>query len=339
MFIMNLRFGLLGSGLIVRDYHLQALLKIPGAEVVAAANHRPDSLQAMAAAYNIPKTSTNFEDIASDPDIDAVVIGVANCLNAELTRMMLGSGKHVLCEKPMAVTVRDAESMIDAAERAGRKLMIAHVWRSDAEMNWLREHVMSGRLGKPCRARIHGVAQNWGPEPGTWRTDKKQAGGGPVADVAIHGIDALHFVFGDDIQPQKVFATTANHYHDFSVEDTATIMVEYDNGMTCVSDVGWYSRTINSPHGALEIFGTDGYARMLPAEVYSEVDGEWTVETPDTPRAEHIFSQMYVDQMQNFIDCIVHDTEPVCSGRQALNGIRVMEAAYRSAGEGECVKF
>lgn len=337
--MMNLRFALLGSGLIVRDYHLQALLKIPGVEVTAAANHRRESLDVMASGSNIPKTTTRFEDIAADPDVDAVVIGVANCMNARLARMMLESGKHVLCEKPMAVTVSEAESMIEAADRAGRKLMIAHVWRSDAEMNWLRGNVLSGRLGQPCRARIHGVSKNWGPEPGSWRADKAQSGGGPVADVAIHGIDALHFVFGDGIRPRRVFATTANHYHKFTVEDTATIMVEYDNGMTCVTDAGWYSRTINSPHGALEISGTGGYARMLPAEVHAEVNGEWTVETPASPRPEHIYFEMYVEQMQNFVDCIVNDTEPVCTGRQAITGIQVMEAAYRSATTGECVNL
>ena len=334
----KLRFGLVGTGVIVRDYHLQALLRNPRAEVAAAANLvDPKSLEDMTSRFKIPRKYTDFDDLARDPDVDAVVIGVANYLNAPVSIKLLQAGKHVLCEKPMALSVKEAEAMVEAASASGRKLMIAHVWRSDEEMHWLRDVVRSGRLGKVFKAKIHAIPQGWGPEPGTWRTQKKLSGGGAMADIAIHGIDALHFVFGDTLKPTRVYATMGNHFRDLEVEDTAAALVDYDNGMTVQIDAGYYCKTINSPHGAIELFGTEGYARMLQTEVHGTVDGRWGVWRPETPRREHISPVMYEWQMDNFIDCIVNDTQPICDATQAITGIRVVEAAYQSAQKGEAV--
>ena len=190
-----MRFAVLGTGNIIREFHLPALIQNTRAHVVAAANLHPVSLEALAKSFRITKTYTNFDLLAEDSNIDAVVIGLPNYLNAPVTIKMLRAGKHVLCEKPMARTVAEAEAMVEAAGRSGKKLMIAHVWRSNEEMSWLRGIINSGKLGRIFKCKAHAVPAGWGPPPGNWRILAELSGGGAFADVGIHSVDTLSFLF------------------------------------------------------------------------------------------------------------------------------------------------
>src|SRR5262249_40143420 len=122
------RIGILGVGQIVRNFHLPALLGNARARVVALGNHRIESMQPLADAFAITKTYTDRARMAEDPEIDAVVNALPNSLHAPLTVQMLQRGKHVLCEKPMAISAEEARQMTMTAAAADRTLMIAHVW-------------------------------------------------------------------------------------------------------------------------------------------------------------------------------------------------------------------
>ena len=182
------RIAVIGTGKIIREFHLPALIQNSRADVVGAANLRSASLETLAKSFGITKTYTDFDLLAQDTDIDAVVIGLPNYLNAPTTIKMLRAGKHVLCEKPMARTVAEAEAMVEAAENSGRALMIAHVWRSNKEMHWLRDVITSGKLGRIFKCRAHAVPAGWGPQTGSWRTQAELSGGGAFADIGIHSV-------------------------------------------------------------------------------------------------------------------------------------------------------
>ena len=126
----TIAIGVLGTGVIVRDYHMHCLRSNPKARIVAAGNLHADSLKALAQDYRIPRTYDDFEAMANDQEIQAVVIALPNYLHAPVTIQMLEAGKHVLCEKPMAMDVAEAEAMVEASRRTGSKLMIAHMWRA-----------------------------------------------------------------------------------------------------------------------------------------------------------------------------------------------------------------
>lgn len=337
--MMNkLRFAVLGTGSIIREFHLPALIQNPRADVVGAANLHSVSLEALAKEFMIKKTYTDFDLLAQDSDIDAVVIGLPNYLNAPATIKMLRAGKHVLCEKPMAKTVAEAESMIEAAENSGRKLMIAHVWRSNEEMQWLRDVVNSKKLGRIFKCRAHAVPAGWGPQAGSWRTQIELSGGGTFADIGIHSVDTLSFLFNDQLRPLEVFALTGNHFHKLEVEDTASVLIEYENGMTACIEAGWYHPFASSLHGAVEVFGTEGYARVFPTELYCKIEGTWKGETPlATASRPHIEMPMYASQIEHFIQCILEGRAPLCDGHQGLQNVRLMQAAYESARRGEAV--
>jgi predicted dehydrogenase len=330
--------AILGTGAIVREFHLPALLANPRARVVALGNLRAESLQALAASHGITRTYTDLDRLAADPDIEAVVNALPNYLHAPVTVQMLQAGKHVLCEKPMAMSGAEAEAMIAAAEATDRTLAIAHVWRSSQEYRWLREVVASGALGTVFKARIHSVLAGAGPPPASWFVDPKLAGGGALADIGIHGLDNLAFVMDDSLRPRSVFARTSTRFQPIAVEDTATAVVEYEGGLIATLEAGWHHRYSGNPHGALELFGTEGHARTFPAEVHSAMGGRFGAFRPvEEAGKDHIGMPMYAAQMDQFLDCLLAGAPPACSGRQSLPSLRVVEAAYLSARTGEAV--
>src|SRR5579872_1703671 len=275
--------GILGTGTIVRGYHLPALLANPKAEVVALGNLHADSLAELARGNGIAKTYTDFDEMARDRDIDAVVNALPNYLHAPATIRMLESGKHVLCEKPMAMSVAEGRGMVAAAAAARRKLMVAHVWRSSIEMQWLRDVRRSGRLGSIFKVKAHGIVAGRGPALSSWFVRPELAGGGALADVGIHSIDTISFLFDDEPNPVKVSARIGNHFERLDVEDTASATVEYDNGMVADIDAGWFHCYAPSAHGAIELFGSEGYARVLPALLRCRVEGAWSECVPSFP--------------------------------------------------------
>src|SRR3990172_7238170 len=127
--------------------------------------------------------------------VDALVVSTPNYLHAPETIAALNAGVHVMVEKPMALNAAEAEAMVAAGQASGAVLMVAHCWRFDSEVLWLREQVRSGKLGQIIRTKGYGVHVNWGP--GGWFTQKQFAGGGALADLGIHALDTARFLMGD----------------------------------------------------------------------------------------------------------------------------------------------
>jgi predicted dehydrogenase len=337
MIEQRLRVAVVGTGGIIRGYHLPALRNDVRVEIAGAANQHFDSLNLMAKEEGISKLYERFEDLAADSSIGAVVIGTPNYLNAKLSIMLLQSGKHVLCEKPMATSLEDAQQMVDESEKSGCLLMIAHVWRSDPDMQWLKAIVESGTLGEVYKVKLHAVSAGWGPPAGSWRTRKELAGGGALTDVGVHSLDTLAFLFGDRLCARRVFARTSNRFMNMEVEDSAVVLIECADGMVVTMDAGWYEPNVQSLHGAVELYGDKGFARILPADLRVSEDVSRSRLPPPPERRHHVALSMYVDQMRNFIDAILNGEKPVCGPRDALASIELLDAAYRSAELGEIV--
>jgi predicted dehydrogenase len=335
----KLRIGVMGTGIIIRDYHLLTLQKHPKAEVVAAANLHPESLERLARDWSITKTFTDFAEMAADPDIDAVVIGLPNYLHAPVTIQMLEAGKHVLCEKPMAMDVAEAEQMVNAQKCTGCKLMIAHMWRFDQEILWLRDLVASGRLGKVFKAKAHAIWLHEGPPTKGWFVQRQFAGGGALADMGIHSIDTLCYVLGG-ARPVKVFANVGTHFRDIELDDTATVLLEFEGDIAALIETGWYHLYADGLEGYAQVYGTQGYARALPSELHTFVEGVWSIIKPQMPaRQQQCDLPMYQVQMDHFVDCILEDRDPMPDGEEGLWAMRILEAAYRSAEIGEAVSI
>ena len=335
----KIRVGVLGTGVIVKDYHLPVLLKSDRADVVALGNKHPDSLYRLADEFNIKTTYTDFADMAHDEDIDAVIIGLPNYLHAPVTIQMLEAGKHVLCEKPMAMNAAEAERMQHTAASTDRILMIAHMWRFDHEIRWLREVIDSGVLGAIFKVKAHAVSLGTLlPARNSWFWDKTYAGGGCFVDMGVHSIDLISFLFHDSIRPRTVFAHAGNYFQAAPVEDTANAIIQYDNGMTAIIETGWYHNFFDGPEGAMQVFGTEGYARTFPTEMHCAISGAWGQYRPVfPPRAQQCNLPIYEAQMERFFDSVAGKNRPEPDGQQGVQSMVLLDAIYKSISTGSSV--
>lgn len=208
------------------------------------------------------------------------------------------------------------------------------------EYAWLRAVIEAGTIGAVIKIRAHAVLAGSGPPPTSWFVQPEFAGGGALTDVGIHSIDTISYVFDDRVRPVKVFAHIGAHFQLIKVEDTATVLIEYDNGMVAEIEAGWHHAYAGSPLGAMELFGAKGYARTFPAEAHCSMGGVPCAYLPSMPAlASHIGPAMYAAQIDRFLDCVLHDAPPACDGRHGLMGMQVLGAAYRSARSGVAVSL
>jgi len=187
-----------------------------------------------------------------------------------MTIQALRAGKHVLCEKPMAMNEAEARLMVQAGEESGRILGAVYYRRTYPKVLRAKQLLDAGAIGKPVLAEL--TSHGWldGKDSGekesqrSWLIDPARAGGGPLYDVASHRIDVLNFLFGE---PQRVSAHLSNVVHHYAVEDNATVMIDYAGGVRGIVDVRWHSKVFRDQ---CRIIGTDGEAverstrRMAP---------------------------------------------------------------------------
>jgi predicted dehydrogenase len=311
----RLRIALLGTGW-VADFHARAVREHPGAELVAAANWREPSLRALAERHRIPRTTTDWRELAADPGVDAAVIATPNALHAPQAIAFLEAGKHVLVEKPMAPTLAEADAMVAAARRAGAWLMVAHCWRFHPDVRALRARVERGELGEIVKTRGYGAHAGWGPSG--WFTDPALAGGGALLDMGVHAIDTTRYLLGDPL-PVRVCAAVGTRYGSYAVDDDAVLLVTWSNGTTSVVESGWWQPKVAGLEADTELYGTGGYARV------------WE-QTEPPPGYEHCTQPMYSAQLAELVAAVAAGRQPRPSGDDGRVVLEVVEQAYASAG-------
>ncbi len=212
---------------------------------------------AKAAPYSTRVFATLDEALA-DPAVDAVYVSTPVFLHAPQTIQSLRAGKHVLCEKPMAMNEAEARTMLHAADESGTIFGVAYYRRCYPKVQRAKQLLEAGAIGKPVIAELSSHAWFDGDGSRSWLVDPAKAGGGPLFDVASHRIDVLNFLFG---QPQRVSAQLSNAVHDYAVEDNATLMIEYPCSVRGVVDVRWHSKVSRDE---CRIRGTEGEIEMSP---------------------------------------------------------------------------
>jgi 1,5-anhydro-D-fructose reductase (1,5-anhydro-D-mannitol-forming) len=201
---------------------------------------------------------TNLEDALADPAVHVVYVGTPVFLHAPQSIQSLRAGKHVLCEKPMAMNEAEARTILHAVEESGKVFGVAYYRRSYPKVQRAKQLLADGAIGKPVSAELSSHAWFDGQGSRSWLVDPAKAGGGPLFDIASHRIDVLNFLFG---QPLRVTAQLSNVLHHYPVEDNATVMIEYAGGVRGIVDVRWHSKVARDE---CRIRGTDGEMELSP---------------------------------------------------------------------------
>ncbi|HYM79170.1 MAG TPA: Gfo/Idh/MocA family oxidoreductase [Candidatus Dormibacteraeota bacterium] len=204
------------------------------------------------------KTWRTLEEALADSEVQAVYVGTPVFLHAPQTIESLRAGKHVLCEKPMAMNEGEARSMLRAAEESGKTFGVAYYRRCYPKVQRARQLIEAGAIGKPVFAELTNHMWFDGTGHRGWLFDPAKAGGGPLLDIASHRIDVLNFLFG---QPLRATGQLSNVVHHYAVEDNATVMIEYAGGVRGIVDVRWHSKIARDE---CRIRGTDGEMEMSP---------------------------------------------------------------------------
>jgi len=344
---MAVGWGVIGCGGIAdRRTIPEGIVPAAGAELVAVQDVAADRLQAVAEKYGVKPCSTVAELLA-DQAVEAVYIATPTGVHHEQTVAAARAGKHVLCEKPLALTIHECEAGIAACADAGLKFGTNFMMRFHACHVKIKQMLDAGELGTPVLGR--GELTCWYPRvEGAFRQSKALGGGGALIDMGNHCIDLLEFFFGRAV---KVGAFTGNLVQDYETEDTSAVLLEFENGAK-----GMVDNLFNVPdaaaRNALEVYGSKGSlvthgtigqdsSGKISAIVERE-DKEYDaaqvrdVATPEETIEPEIVN-MYEAAIQGFCDAIVNDTEPPVPAEDGLWSHRVIDACYESARTGKVV--
>jgi predicted dehydrogenase len=331
-----MKFAIIGAGFIA-SIHARAVHNC-GAQVVAVVEKYSDKSAAFARQFEVSRQYSTVDELLKDGGADAMVVGTPNFLHAKQTLAALKAGIPVLVEKPMAMNATEAEQMLSASRKSGVALMVAHCWRFDQDVLWLKEQVP--RIGPVRRTRGYGVHVHWGPAG--WFTQKKLAGGGALPDMGIHALDTARFLLGDP-QPVSVYARIGTYYKNFDVDDTGVLVVNWDNGAVSYIESGWWQPHSDGPEAATQLYGLQGFAQLFPTLLELPDPEKNKVETVKSgfefPRQVHCPQSMYDAQMAHFIQSITEKSVPNPGGVEGLVNMKVVDAAYRSARSGKVVEI
>lgn len=295
----------IGIGDITRKRVLPAILSEPRSRLYGVLTRNP----AKADAYPGTQIFTEIEAALADPQIHAVYVGTPVAMHASQTIAALRAGKHVLCEKPVALNYAQAESMASAAGESGRLLGVAYYRRLYPKLLRANEMLAAGAIGKPtfAFATYHGWLES--PERG-WLRDPALAGGGPLYDVGSHRIDVCNMLFG---RPLRATGMLSNALHDLPVEDSATTLIGYDRGVQAVVDVRWNSRVTRDE---LRIIGTEGELDLTPLNgpgLRLKVQG-----IGDSEENYPTHTNVHLPLIEDFVDAVLDGRPPACPIDQAI---------------------
>ncbi|MCL5674879.1 MAG: Gfo/Idh/MocA family oxidoreductase [Candidatus Omnitrophica bacterium] len=344
----KLKVGIIGAGGISQVAHIPNFQKIEETEVACICDINKEKLDAIADKFKIPGKFTRWEDVIKE-QLDIVVIASPNVFHKEQAVQSMENGKHVLCEKPLALTGKEADEIIKTAKKTGKKFMGAFPQRFTSHAYVIKKMVEKGEFGNIYYAKASYLRRRGIPGLGGWFTTKKLSGGGPLLDVGVHILDLVVYLMGCP-EPETVMGTTFNKFKDsatdggwppsesrigdrmgktFDVEDLASGFVQFKNGGSLFIEASWAG---NSETGLkISLFGTKSGAQYSssdtpPLKIFSEMDG---VLTDISPVLANVDS--YLEEAKHFVECIRKDKEPITSPKEIITVAKIIEALYKSA--------
>ncbi|MCD4699903.1 MAG: Gfo/Idh/MocA family oxidoreductase, partial [Phycisphaerae bacterium] len=320
-------------------FHMEGYRACPHAEVLAMCDVIGERAEAMAEQFDVPNVFTSIGKMLAMKDIDAVSICTPNIDHQRSTLKVLAAGKHVLCEKPMAMNARQAQTMIDAAGKARKKLMIALNNRFRADAQFLKKIIEAGQIGKPYYARSLSIRRRGVPGWGVFG-QKKLQGGGPLIDIGVHMIDLAWYLMGCPKPVSvsgKIYETigaTPGHvgmfgtwdHKTYDVEDFAVALVRFANGATMTVESSFCVNLDRDVVGC-HIVGDKGGVGIDPLSVQMETGGHLMDCTP-THMPDN---NGYDEEIAAFVDAVAGNKPVPIPATEAIWTTKIIDAIYASS--------
>ncbi|MDR1765059.1 MAG: Gfo/Idh/MocA family oxidoreductase [Lachnospiraceae bacterium] len=338
--------GLLGSGFIA-NIHAESYSRfVPEARVAAVYGRDSAHVGAFAKSHGIPKAYGDIDALLAGEDIDIVDMCLPNYLHHGAVMKAIKAGKHVIIEKPLCLTLEEADEMIDAAKKAGVLLMYAEELCFAPKYERVRALVEAGAVGKVYQLKQS--EKHNGPHS-PWFYNKETSGGGVVMDMGCHALTWFDWM-NKGAKPVSVYADmkTVMHGDITECDDSTLMIVEYDNGVTCLAEDSW------AKHGGMddriEVYGTKGvtYADLFrgnSALTYSLDGYDYAMEKAGASQGwtftvfEEAFNQGYPQELAHFVSCVREGKTPIVTAEDGRKTLAVIYGAYESVRTGAKVKL
>lgn len=314
---MTLRWGLIGAGDIANKSVADAIQADPNSDLIAVCRRDEGRLAEFADKFSIPRRYASATDLISDPDVDAVYIATPVDCHCPQTIAAAHAGKHVLCEKPMAMEPDECEQMIQACEEANVQLAVAYYRRFYPVLARIRTWIQDGRIGRILS--IGCVTGNPNRFPSDdWRVVQNRGGGGPLMDIGSHRLDLLLSLFGP-AEHVKASVTKSPHYE---AEEMATLLIEFHQGVQGLLQC--YFGTTNTPD-RLEIIGTDGRIHIEDLNSGDVI----LASNQATEQEQHLPPEnRHAPLIKDFSTAVREQTAPTVTGRFAKQTNDLIHLAY-----------
>lgn len=335
--------GLVGSRFIA-TIHAEALKTVANAELLAVCSPTSGNARDFALKHGIPHHFTSLADMLQLEGLDLVVIGSPNYTHCELALQVAAAGKHLVVEKPLCMNLEEADRMIAACKKAGVKLMYAEELCFTPKYVRLKGLLDEGALGRPVLLKQS--EKHDGPHADHF-WDVERSGGGVTMDMGCHAIQFFRWLNGNN-PVKSVYAqmVTGVHKDKTRGDDNAIIILEFENGVLAMAEESWTK--LGGMDDRAEIHGTEGvaYADVLQGnsiQTYSTKGVGYAVEKAGNTVGwsytmyEEIWNYGFPQEFAHFVDCVLHDKEPLVTGEDGRAVLEVIFAAYESAGSGKKV--
>lgn len=325
-----LRWGVIGTGNIVRGTMAPAMRDEPTCDLVAAAARSLESVQNFASEFGVPHFYTDVNGLLSDPDVDAVFIGTPNALHSEQVEAAAAAGKHVLCDKPVALSAHAAKRALVACERAGVKYGVNFHNRHLPWVQDVAQLIAEGAIGDILMVQVE-VSAGLRPPTG-WKLDPAIAGLGTVYNQGVHVFDFLRVILGDEAR--SVMAILSNEGGRYSVDTAALALLRFGGDVTAFVNS---NQSVPYPTNDIDIYGTSGRisGRHLTR---SRVGGELhTITAYGETVTAYPPAGAHRRCLAAYTDAVLNDRLPDPSGLDGLRSVQLCAAIQRSSAEGRLI--
>ncbi|WP_317368338.1 Gfo/Idh/MocA family oxidoreductase [uncultured Tyzzerella sp.] len=354
------KVGIIGCGGIANGKHMPSLKKLKNVELVAFCDIILEKAEKAAKEYGVEgaKVYTDYKELLKDEQIEIVHVCTPNRSHSFITIDSLESGKHVMCEKPMAKTTKEAMEMIEAAKRTGKKLTIGYQNRYRDDSTYLKRACENDELGEIYYAKAHAIRRRAVPTWGVFLNEEEQ-GGGPLIDIGTHALDLTLWMM-NNYKPKMVVGSvykklgnqteTANTWGDwnpeeYTVEDSAFGFIIMEDGATIVLESSWALNSLDVNEAKTSLCGTKAGADMKDGLRINGVKyNKQYVEKPDLTAGGVAFFDGVAEteadkEARLWIDAIINDKEVIVKPEEAMVVTQILEAIYKSAEIGKPIFF